>query len=251
MGNADSSMDGLLNSGCRIVVLGSRSSEFLTHLSGLPKEARILATGVTLEQLQKDGSFLAEGNVLLHIDGDAETVQEVIDAMPFLMWVHTIHSGVEELLCPFLVVFVVDPRTVRLQVRRVVELCAAVQAIAMCTAQVEQTRVERRREVRLFLSLFFLMLLEFKFIFVIFVIFVIFIFFIFSIFPFLLHLLLAECSGPQIVLGYACLDVQIVDSVTRLAHICLLPLRVTGRRLVLNELFLVLLGVGFGLAPAL
>jgi phosphoglycerate dehydrogenase-like enzyme len=113
MGNADSSMDGLLNSGCRIVVLGSRSSEFLTHLSGLPQEARILATGVTLEQLQKDGSFLAEGNVLLHIDGDAETVQEVIDAMPFLMWIHTIHSGVEELLCPSLLrsdIIVTDSR---------------------------------------------------------------------------------------------------------------------------------------------
>ena len=102
MGNSDSSMDGLLNSGCRIIVLGPRTSEFLVHLAGLPAEARLLATGKNLQELRQDGSFLAEGNVLLHIGGDADTVQEVIDALPFLLWIHTVHSSVEELLCPSL-----------------------------------------------------------------------------------------------------------------------------------------------------
>ena len=46
---------------CRIVVVGPKSGDdSLLELSHLPQEARILATGNTLEELQQDGELFTE-----------------------------------------------------------------------------------------------------------------------------------------------------------------------------------------------
>ncbi len=49
------------NTNCRIVVVGPKNGDTsLTELANLPKEARILATGMNLEELKKDGDVFAE-----------------------------------------------------------------------------------------------------------------------------------------------------------------------------------------------
>jgi phosphoglycerate dehydrogenase-like enzyme len=40
--------------------------------------------------------------VLLNVSGNAETLTEVIEAMPFLKWVHSITAGVDHIRCPAL-----------------------------------------------------------------------------------------------------------------------------------------------------
>jgi hypothetical protein len=46
---------------CRIVVVGPRSGDdSLIELSKLPQEARILATGTTVEELRQDGNLFTE-----------------------------------------------------------------------------------------------------------------------------------------------------------------------------------------------
>lgn len=48
-------------SNCRIVIVGPRSGEdCLLELAHLPKEARILATGNTIEELRQDGELFTE-----------------------------------------------------------------------------------------------------------------------------------------------------------------------------------------------
>jgi hypothetical protein len=48
-------------SNCRIVIVGPRSGDdYLMELAHLPKEARILATGNTVEELRQDGELFTE-----------------------------------------------------------------------------------------------------------------------------------------------------------------------------------------------
>eukprot|EP01038_Epipyxis_sp_PR26KG_P012110 gene12110-16213_t len=86
---------------CRIVVVGAKSGDdALTELSKLPPQARILATGNNLEELRKDGNLFSEGNVLFNVTGNAEVLDEIINEMPFLVWIHSITAGVDHILCP-------------------------------------------------------------------------------------------------------------------------------------------------------
>ena len=43
-----------------------------------------------------------QGNVLLNVSGTSETLTEVINAMPFLKWVHSVTAGVDHIKCPAL-----------------------------------------------------------------------------------------------------------------------------------------------------
>ena len=64
MGNQESLLGGdfpVSQSNCRIVVVGAKSGDqSLLALGNLPKEARIIATGNTLEEIQKDGELYTE-----------------------------------------------------------------------------------------------------------------------------------------------------------------------------------------------
>lgn len=60
MGVEHSSVN-LAMSDCRIVVVGPRSGDnSLLELANLPREARIIATGCTLEELKQDGDLYTE-----------------------------------------------------------------------------------------------------------------------------------------------------------------------------------------------
>ena len=51
----------LLFTKCRIVVVGPRNFEdALVELTNLPREARIVGTGSTLEELKQDGDMFSE-----------------------------------------------------------------------------------------------------------------------------------------------------------------------------------------------
>jgi len=43
-----------------------------------------------------------QGNVLLNVTGTSKSLTEVINAMPFLVWVHSITAGVDHIHCPAL-----------------------------------------------------------------------------------------------------------------------------------------------------
>ena len=43
-----------------------------------------------------------QANVLLNISGNAETLGPIIDELPFLVWVHSIHAGIDHIICPSL-----------------------------------------------------------------------------------------------------------------------------------------------------
>eukprot|EP01039_Chlorochromonas_danica_P014419 gene14419-16832_t len=89
---------------CRIVVVGPRSGDdSLLELANLPPDARILATGRNVQELRTDGNLFTEGNVILNVTGDAKTLGEIIDEMPFVVWVHSITAGIDHLLCPQIV----------------------------------------------------------------------------------------------------------------------------------------------------
>ena len=54
----------LSQSNCRIVIVGSKSGDnCLLALSHLPKEARIIATGNNLAEIQMDGEMYSEVNI--------------------------------------------------------------------------------------------------------------------------------------------------------------------------------------------
>jgi len=85
---------------CRIVVVGPRNFEdALVELAHLPREARIIGTGSTLEELKQDGDLFSEANVILNVAGNAETLPAIINEMPFLVWIHSITAGVDHILC--------------------------------------------------------------------------------------------------------------------------------------------------------
>lgn len=58
----------LSQSNCRIVIVGSKSGDnCLLALSHLPKEARIIATGNNLAEIQMDGEMYSEVNINLFL----------------------------------------------------------------------------------------------------------------------------------------------------------------------------------------
>jgi hypothetical protein len=86
---------------CGIVVIGRKSGDdSLIELRHLPREARIIGTGRTLEELERDGIPLHMGNILLNVSGDRDTLGPIIQAMPNLTWIHSTTAGVEHLICP-------------------------------------------------------------------------------------------------------------------------------------------------------
>ncbi|KAJ1423921.1 D-isomer specific 2-hydroxyacid dehydrogenase [Ochromonadaceae sp. CCMP2298] len=103
MGADQSSLTGdmaLSRCNCRIVVVGPKSGDLaLLALAHLPEGARIIGTGNTLEEIRKDGDLYSEANVLLNVTGSAQRLSDIIDDLPFLVWVHSITAGVDHLLC--------------------------------------------------------------------------------------------------------------------------------------------------------
>ena len=89
---------------CRIVVVSPSSGEdCLTELRFLPKSARIVAIGNSLEELLKEGYNFMDANVLLNLRGTAQTIAPIIREMPNLTWMHSVTAGVDHLLCPEIV----------------------------------------------------------------------------------------------------------------------------------------------------
>jgi phosphoglycerate dehydrogenase-like enzyme len=84
---------------CRIVVIGSRTSPWLSELANLPSEAKIVAWGESLDELQASGKAYTEANVLFCSSGTAATLGPLIKAMPYLEWVHCLFAGVDHILC--------------------------------------------------------------------------------------------------------------------------------------------------------
>ena len=84
----------------RICIVGPRSGDdALLELSNLPKEARIVATGNTIEELMREEYFL-DANVLLNVSGNTETIGPIIDALGDLRWFHSITAGLDHVICP-------------------------------------------------------------------------------------------------------------------------------------------------------
>lgn len=92
------------HSNCRIVVVGPKSGDSaLVELARLPPEARIIATGSTIEELKSDGGLFTEGNVLLNINGTGQKLGPIVSEMPFLTWFHSSHAGLDQAVCPELI----------------------------------------------------------------------------------------------------------------------------------------------------
>jgi hypothetical protein len=104
MGQGDSIEQGSREYICSIIVIAAKSGDdSLTELRWLPKEARIIGTGLCLEDFQKDGVNIEDGNIILNVNGTASTLAAIIREMPLLVWIHSVTSGVEHILCPELV----------------------------------------------------------------------------------------------------------------------------------------------------
>ena len=106
MGNVVTSPDDFQfpESACRIVVISPTSGEdCIADLSFLPRNARILAIGSSVEELEKDGILYTEANVLLNLRGNADSLQRVIKQLPYLEWVHSVTAGIDHLVCPELI----------------------------------------------------------------------------------------------------------------------------------------------------
>lgn len=89
---------------CGIILVAPKSGdESLTELRWLPNEAKIIGTGLSLEEFEKDGVPIQLGNVLVNISGDAKTLAPIIRAMPNLVWVHSTSAAVDHILCPEIV----------------------------------------------------------------------------------------------------------------------------------------------------
>lgn len=105
MGQTYSSTDDIGASGhdysiCGIVVVAPKSGDAsLVELRHLPKEARIIGTGRTLEELEANAVPLHMGNIILNVSGNRDTLGPIIQAMPNLTWIHSTTAGVEHLLC--------------------------------------------------------------------------------------------------------------------------------------------------------
>lgn len=89
---------------CAIIVVGPKcGDDSLTELRWLPKEAKIIGTGITIEEFEKDGVLIQEANVIMNVSGTSNTLAPIIRAMPELVWLHSTTAGVEHILCPELV----------------------------------------------------------------------------------------------------------------------------------------------------
>jgi len=75
----------------------------MVALGNLPIESRIIATGNNLDEIRRDGHLYNEGNVLLNITGSKQVLAEIVNEMPFLVWIHSITAGVDHILCPEIV----------------------------------------------------------------------------------------------------------------------------------------------------
>ena len=68
------------------MVLSPTSGEdCVTELALLPRNARILAIGNTLEELMKDGNLFTEANVLLNLRGNAHNLQKVEQSIQYYL----------------------------------------------------------------------------------------------------------------------------------------------------------------------
>ena len=47
--------------------------------------------------------YTGQGNVLLNITGSKHILAEIVNEMPFLVWIHSITAGVDHILCPEIV----------------------------------------------------------------------------------------------------------------------------------------------------
>ena len=78
----------------QIVIVGPKNGdESFVELSNLPKDAKILATGMNIADLRRDCPLFTEGNVLLNVTGTSEVLNDIIAEMPFLVWIHSITAG--------------------------------------------------------------------------------------------------------------------------------------------------------------
>ena len=85
----------------RILVVGPKNGDdCLTELSKLPTEARILATGETLEELKADGEQFLDCNIVLNVSGNSEKLAPIVSALYQLEWIHSITAGIDHLICP-------------------------------------------------------------------------------------------------------------------------------------------------------
>ena len=50
--------------------------------------------------LTLDFFYMKQGNVLLNVSGNKDTLPPIINQMPFLTWIHSITAGVDHLMCP-------------------------------------------------------------------------------------------------------------------------------------------------------
>lgn len=106
MGNEVSNTydDQMPDSHCRIVIISpSTGEDCLTELRFLPRSARIVAIGSTLDELMKQGYLFTDANVLLNLSGTAASIAPIIREMPHLQWIHSVTAGVDHILCPEIV----------------------------------------------------------------------------------------------------------------------------------------------------
>ena len=86
---------------CGIILVAPKSGDdSLTELRWLPNEAKIIGTGLSIDEFEKDGVPIHLGNVLVNVSGTAKTLGPIIRAMPNIEWVHATTSGVDHILCP-------------------------------------------------------------------------------------------------------------------------------------------------------
>lgn len=55
-----------ISSSCRIIVVGQNGDDALTELKLLPPQAKIVSTGLTLEEIEKEGNDFRSANVLFN-----------------------------------------------------------------------------------------------------------------------------------------------------------------------------------------
>ena len=86
---------------CRIVVVSPSSGEdCLTELRFLPRSARIVAIGNSLDELLKEGYDFMDADVLLNLRGSAASIGPIIKEMPNITWLHSVTAGVDHIMCP-------------------------------------------------------------------------------------------------------------------------------------------------------
>lgn len=123
---SSTSADNVLN----VVVIGNKNGEdCLAELANLPKSARILATGNTVNELTENGNDISEGTVILNMTGNKETLPHILAQMPQLVWFHSCWAGMDNSLCRELVD---NPKTKVTNAKGVFSSSLAEYAIAAC-----------------------------------------------------------------------------------------------------------------------